>query len=59
LRGISVALALSLPRGPERDIVVTFTFVIAMFSILIECVIRFERFGRSMGRNKILCQIYQ
>jgi len=34
--GISVALALSLPMGAEKDIVVTFTYVIVIFSILVQ-----------------------
>jgi monovalent cation:H+ antiporter, CPA1 family len=34
--GISVALALSLPLGPERDIVVKLTYVIVVFSILVQ-----------------------
>lgn len=34
--GISVALALSLPLGPERDIVVTLTYVVVIFSILVQ-----------------------
>lgn len=34
--GISVALALSLPPGPERDIVVTLTYLIVIFSILVQ-----------------------
>ncbi|MBS7455556.1 cation:proton antiporter [Coralloluteibacterium stylophorae] len=32
--GISVALALSLPAGPERDIVVALTYMVVVFSIL-------------------------
>ncbi len=32
--GISVALALSLPAGPQRDIVVTLTYGVVVFSIL-------------------------
>lgn len=32
--GISVALALSLPAGPERDIVLALTYAIVVFSIL-------------------------
>ena len=32
--GISVALALSLPLGPERDIVLALTYCIVVFSIL-------------------------
>ncbi|MCP9468940.1 MAG: sodium:proton antiporter [Nitrospira sp.] len=34
--GISVALALSLPSGPERDAVVTITYVVVVFSILVQ-----------------------
>ncbi len=32
--GISVALALSLPAGPERDTVVALTYCVVVFSIL-------------------------
>ena len=32
--GISVALALSLPFGPERDIVLALTYIVVVFSIL-------------------------
>ena len=32
--GISVALALSLPAGPERDTVLAMTYCIVVFSIL-------------------------
>lgn len=34
--GISVALALAIPAGPERDIVVTITYVIVLISILLQ-----------------------
>ncbi len=34
--GISVALALSLPPGPERDIVVALTYSVVVFSILVQ-----------------------
>ena len=34
--GISVALALSLPHGPERDIVLALTYCIVVFSILVQ-----------------------
>jgi monovalent cation:H+ antiporter, CPA1 family len=34
--GISVALALSLPMGPERNFIVTVTYAIVVFSILIQ-----------------------
>lgn len=40
--GISVALALSLPAGPERDVVVTLTYMVVVFSILAQ--------GLSIGR---------
>ncbi|RPJ48755.1 MAG: sodium:proton antiporter [Betaproteobacteria bacterium] len=40
--GISVALALSLPAGPERDTVVALTYVVVVFSILVQ--------GLSMGQ---------
>jgi monovalent cation:H+ antiporter, CPA1 family len=37
LRGaLSVALALSLPEGPPKDLIVTATYVVAIFSILIQ-----------------------
>lgn len=34
--GISVALALSLPTGPEREAVLTMTYAIVVFSILVQ-----------------------
>jgi len=34
--GISVALALSLPAGPQRDVVVAMTYIIVVFSILVQ-----------------------
>ena len=34
--GISVALALSLPAGQERDIIVTITYIIVVLSIVIQ-----------------------
>jgi CPA1 family monovalent cation:H+ antiporter len=34
--GISVALALSLPAGPQRDIVVALTYGVVVFSILVQ-----------------------
>ncbi len=34
--GISVALALSLPYGPERDLLVTITYCVMTFSILVQ-----------------------
>jgi CPA1 family monovalent cation:H+ antiporter len=40
--GISVALALSLPNGPERNIILVITYCIVVFSILIQ--------GTTLGR---------
>ncbi len=34
--GISVALALSLPRTPEREVIVAITYVVVVFSILVQ-----------------------
>ncbi len=34
--GISVALALSLPSGPEREVIVAITYVVVVFSILVQ-----------------------
>lgn len=34
--GISVALALSLPHGPERSLILTMTYLIVVFSILVQ-----------------------
>ncbi len=34
--GISVALALSLPRGLERDLIISMTYVIVVFSIIVQ-----------------------
>ena len=34
--GISVALALSLPFGPERDAILAITYIIVVFSILVQ-----------------------
>ena len=34
--GISVALALSLPAGPERDVILAMTYVVVVFSIVVQ-----------------------
>ena len=34
--GISVALALSLPAGPEKDLIITMTYIVVVFSILVQ-----------------------
>ncbi len=40
--GISVALALSLPSGTERDVILAITYTVVVFSILVQ--------GRTIGR---------
>lgn len=40
--GISVALALSLPQGPHRDAIVVITYVVVVFSVLVQ--------GLTLGR---------
>jgi len=50
--GIAVALALSIPSGDKRDIVLTMTYVVVVFSILVQgltmgpLVKRFTRYER-------------
>jgi monovalent cation:H+ antiporter, CPA1 family len=34
--GISVALALALPASPHRDAIITVTYVVVLFSILVQ-----------------------
>ena len=34
--GISVALALSLPPGPDRDIILAMTYIAVVFSIVVQ-----------------------
>ena len=34
--GISIALALSLPNGPERELILTLTYIIVIFSIAVQ-----------------------
>lgn len=34
--GISVALALSLPSGPERNLIVALTYIVVVFSVLVQ-----------------------
>ncbi|HEB48989.1 MAG TPA: sodium:proton antiporter, partial [Desulfobulbus sp.] len=52
--GISVALALSLPPGPHRDTIVTITYAIMVFSILIQglSVGRMVRYFMAAGGNQ-------
>jgi CPA1 family monovalent cation:H+ antiporter len=34
--GVSVALALSIPNGPEREIILSLTYVVVIFSIVVQ-----------------------
>jgi monovalent cation:H+ antiporter, CPA1 family len=34
--GISVALALALPMGPEREIILAVTYILVVFSIVVQ-----------------------
>jgi CPA1 family monovalent cation:H+ antiporter len=34
--GISIALALSLPPSPERDLILTVTYMVVVFSVLVQ-----------------------
>jgi CPA1 family monovalent cation:H+ antiporter len=48
--GISVALALSLPSGPERNLILTFTYVVVLFSILVQG-LTIERMVKRLGSD--------
>ncbi len=48
--GISVAMALALPHGEARDILVSVTYVVVVFSILVQG-LTLAPFIRSMGRR--------
>ncbi|MEJ2683625.1 MAG: sodium:proton antiporter [Candidatus Sulfobium sp.] len=50
--GIAVALALSLPHGPERDIVITMTYSIVVFSILVQGLTIKNLVAPSMGERE-------
>jgi CPA1 family monovalent cation:H+ antiporter len=47
--GISVALALSLPSGPHRDAIIAVTYVVVVFSILVQGL----TLGRLMRRKQV------
>ena len=48
--GISVALALALPPGPERDVVLTLTYSVVVFSILVQG-LTVGRLARKLGQS--------
>ena len=45
--GISVALALSLPPGPERDVILTITYIVVVFSIFVQGLTNSRLFAHS------------
>jgi CPA1 family monovalent cation:H+ antiporter len=48
--GISVALALSLARSPERDVIVALTYVVVVFSVLVQA-LTIGRLARRFARG--------
>ena len=46
--GVSLALALSLPLGEQRDLVLTLTYLVVLMSILLQ--------GLTVGR--VVCALY-
>jgi CPA1 family monovalent cation:H+ antiporter len=51
--GISVALALSLPQMPERETIVAATYVVVIFSILVQA-LTMGRLVRRLNRGATL-----
>jgi len=49
--GISVALALSLPPGPERDVILMLTYCVVVFSILVQG-LTVGRLARAVGLSR-------
>jgi CPA1 family monovalent cation:H+ antiporter len=49
--GISVALALSLPPGPERDVILMLTYSVVVFSILVQG-LTVGRVARALGLSR-------
>ncbi len=49
--GISVALALSLPAGPERSVILTITYIVVVFSILVQG-LTISRFATKSSEHK-------
>jgi CPA1 family monovalent cation:H+ antiporter len=47
--GISIALALSLPAGPTRDLLLAATFAAVLFSVLVQR----ATLGRMIERGKV------
>jgi len=49
--GISVALALSLPAGPERDLILSITYIVVVFSILVQGLTISKLIGHTADRR--------
>ncbi len=49
--GISVALALSLPPGPQREMILAITYIVVVFSILVQGLTVKTVVCRAMGRD--------
>jgi CPA1 family monovalent cation:H+ antiporter len=49
--GLAVALALSLPGGPHRDALLTMTYVVVCFAILVQG-LSLSRVLRALGLNE-------
>jgi CPA1 family monovalent cation:H+ antiporter len=48
--GISIALALSLPQALERELIVTVTYIVVIFSVLVQG-LTIERVIRAVARK--------
>ncbi|MCH8267230.1 MAG: sodium:proton antiporter, partial [Acidobacteria bacterium] len=48
--GISVALALSIPPGPERDVILAITYAVVIFSIVVQGLTLKKLVKRTMQR---------
>ena len=52
--GVSVALALSLPAGPERDLLLTLTYIVVLVSILVQGLSIGVLVRKLFGREQVL-----
>ena len=50
--GISVALALSIPQSPERDVILAVTYMVVIFSIVVQGLTIEKLIQRTMGAHK-------
>ncbi len=56
--GIAIALALSIPAGPERDLILALTYVVVVFSILVQG-LTVEPLARRQGRVLAAAGVYE